>query len=110
MNNNVFVDFIFVVVGVGLMFVPLDKRRTRASWANRVIVYTGLFTLLKAFICLSLDSHWIAPDHQMFYFIDTKLRLMFNGFYIGVIFALILSGQLHGTKRIEEQTKNEPAA
>jgi len=49
--------------------------------------------------CLSLDAGWYVFSESHRYLIDDVVRLVYDGFALGAIFALILSGQLRGTKR-----------
>jgi hypothetical protein len=109
MSIQIIVDWVILLGCTFFIFIPLEKKRIRARWANLVFVCSGLVGVAKGIICLFLDMNWISVSHKNFYLIDTTLRLVFDGFLLGVIFTLMFSGQLRGAKRFDEQIKHESA-
>ena len=105
MNQNVdLVGVVFaciIITGcVFVVFVPLNKKRIRESWANCLLVATGLIGIANHVVQLALQIHWLllGKDADL---IKTELRFV-DGILVGFLFALFFSGRLSGNKRPEQ--------
>ena len=105
MNQNVDLigvvfDCIIIAGCVFVVFVPLNKKRIRESWANCLLVATGLIGIANHVVQLALQIHWLLLGKDAD-FINTELRFV-DGILVGFLFALFFFGQLSGTKRPEQ--------
>ena len=102
MSIQIILDWALVIGCAFLIvapFPPLERKRDRTRWAKAVLVCIGILGVAKGIACLSLDAGWYVFSESRRYLIDDGVRLVYDGFALGAIFALILSGQLRGTKR-----------
>jgi hypothetical protein len=102
MNQNVdlvgvIFDCIIIARCVFVLFIPLNKKRIRESWASCLLVATGFIGIVNHFVQLALHIHWRLLGKNAD-FISTELRFV-GGILVGFLFALFFSGQLNGTKR-----------
>jgi hypothetical protein len=99
MKTQILVDWVFIIGSVWWAFIPFQKKRVRASWAKAVFVSMGVFGFVKGISCLILDTHWQDFSETNRDLIGNVIRFMSNGFFLGAVLALILSGQFLGVKR-----------
>lgn len=102
MNIQIIIDWALVICCAFLIvgpFPPFERKRIRTRWAKAILVCVGILGVAKSMACLSLDAGWYVFSESQRYLIDDAVRLVYDGFALGAIFALILSGQLRGTKR-----------
>jgi hypothetical protein len=86
---------------------PLDSKRVRARWAKLLPVATGLVGIANGVLSLNLDARWLVLSTNAYYKLD-RGRYLIDGVILGLIFSLICSGQLKGTKRVAPETRHEP--
>jgi hypothetical protein len=108
MNNQIIVDLAFVIGGVCWIFIPFERKRVRAQWAKAVFVSMGILGFVKGITCLFLDAHWSDFSEVNHNLIDNVIRFMYNGFFLGVVLSLILSGQFRGVKKQSLEQKQIP--
>jgi len=102
MSIQIITDWVFVIGCSGLIvapFPPFERKRSRTLWAKVLLVCIGILGVAKGIACLSLDAGWYDFSASHRYLVDDTVRLVYDGFALGAVFALILSGQLRGTKR-----------
>ena len=87
-----------LVASLAFLLVPLDRARPRAVWAKAVIVAVGSLGVLVSGAELLFHTRWGNSSRELLaWFRATKGFLC--GFALGLIAALILSGQLAGVQR-----------
>jgi len=86
----------------------LNTTRVRARWAKFTIIISGLLGMVYASVYLMLHSGWLVVDSHSNHVIHIWLRL-FAGIFLGVIFTLMIAGQLRGSKRDVKEIRNDPA-
>jgi hypothetical protein len=102
MSIQIIIDWVFVIGCAGLIvapFPPFERKRDRTRWAKVLLVCIGILGFAKGVACLSLDAGWYVFSESHRYLIDDTFRLVYDGLALGAFFALILSGQMRGTKR-----------
>ena len=92
------VNLTLIVCGIAFASINLDKGRLRARWAKCVFIMTGILASLQGFFRIALVLHWVqlpseASHRQMHVFL-----IGIGGAALGMIFALIVSGELLGKK------------
>jgi hypothetical protein len=102
MNQNadlvgVILDCIIIAGCLFLLFIPLEKKRVRARWANYLLIATGLIGIAVHLVQFMLDMQWLLLGKNA----DLILRFV-DGILVGFLLALLFSGQLSGTKRQEQ--------
>jgi hypothetical protein len=99
-----------VVLIAGLLCfacIPLDRARIRARWATSVFVVGGTLGVMFHVVRLLLRMHWITLGHRADVSVDMLVSDIDN-VLLGLILALIISGQLRGVRK-SENTRPEPA-
>jgi hypothetical protein len=86
--------------------IPLYGSRVRAGWAVALFVIVGIVGVMVAGTKLLVLGGWIVPSRVTAGRIH-QARVLFCGFAVGAILALILSRQLFGSTR---QQKDETTA
>src|SRR6266511_922632 len=88
-----------VIVGFACMTLfPLSRTRRRARWANCAFVAAGLIGITAETVSLMILMGWLSLSLTARGEIDRVLHYTY-GLLLVMIFALIVSGQLRGTKR-----------
>jgi hypothetical protein len=90
------------------LFPFLNTKRVRARWATFTILFSGLLGMSCASVYLMLHSGWLVVGSHTNHVIHTWLRV-FCGILLGVAFTLIITGQLPGTKRDDQEIRHDPA-
>ena len=99
-----------IIVGfVCMTLFPLSRTRRRARWANCAFVAAGLIGIIAETLSLIILMGWLSLSLPARDEIDRVLHHTY-GLLLLVICALILSGQLRGTKRsrYDEIRKPDP--
>ena len=78
---------------------PFSRTRRRARWANCAFVATGLIGITAETVSLMLMMEWLSLSRAASDEVYRVLHYTY-GLLLVIIFALIVSGQLRGTKRI----------
>ncbi len=92
-----------------MTFFPLSRTRRRARWANCAFVAAGLIGISAETLSLMILMEWLSLSLLARREIDRVLHYTY-GLLLLIIFALIVSGQLRGTKRsrYDETRKPDP--
>jgi hypothetical protein len=85
----------FLVFGL----MSFDKGRIRASWAKNLFRIIAAVGIASGLLRVALDFGLIFTSEHMQRVILLLLSAT-NGLLLGLILALIVSGQLAGTKRV----------
>jgi hypothetical protein len=82
------------------MIFWLHKSRQRATWAKVIVILVGVLMLGHAMTSLLVDSHTIELPHNLreAYWPTRKVMAWV---IVGLLLALVLSGQLFGRKTQE---------
>jgi hypothetical protein len=80
--------FIYLVGAICFIVFPFDRSRVRAPWARWVF-----WTVAAIILVLAVDG--FAENLQL---LRPVLQSSLRGFVLGLLFALIVSGQLSGRK------------
>ncbi len=107
-NLDIVAQCVGLVVSNIFLLIPLDRTRSRATWANALFVTVGIVGVLVSGTKLLLIIHWIAPSSSMAGTIH-QARVLLCGFALGLILALIVSRQLIGNKQSRRQTHGATA-
>ena len=107
MKASIAIDCIFIAGFTYYGFVPFDKKRMRAGWAKLVFLISAFIGVAKGAIGLAWDMGWFALDVKANWLLNSLLYGD-SGLLLGLILALILSGQLSGTKRVVQELGHEP--
>ncbi len=83
---------------VCMTLFPLSRTRRRARWANCAFVAAGLIGITAETLSLMILMGWLSLSLSARGEIDRVLHYTY-GLLLLIIFALIVSGQLRGTKR-----------
>jgi hypothetical protein len=84
-------SFVFVLL-------PLDRSRVRASWAKAILVTVGMVGVLVTATNSLMVLQWFVPSPEAAKIIH-QTKTLAEGFAVGLIFALVLSRQLVGSKQ-----------
>ncbi|HSY20278.1 MAG TPA: hypothetical protein VK815_18175 [Candidatus Acidoferrales bacterium] len=101
MDIATIIDCNIIAAGVLFGFAPFDRQRVRAGWAKLAF---GLI----APIWIAVGAFRLASDMACFQLGDDAFNRLNSyvssagGLVIGVVLALVLSGQFRGTKRVAE--------
>jgi len=95
-------DFLIIAGCLFFATIPLQRARVRASWAKCLFVIVGIFGVAVGTAMLVLDRRWFVPSEKSLWAIHGWVMAS-NGFVLGLISALLLSGQVRGTKQIRNQ-------
>lgn len=93
-------DLLLMVGFLGLACIPLARERTRARWAVSVSVVGGTLGAMVHVVMLGLRMHWITLGQRA----DVSFEMLvsdIDNILLGLIFALIISGQLRGFRESE---------
>jgi hypothetical protein len=105
---QVSLDAVIIAGSLYLASVPLDRRRLRASWATRMFVIGGIVGIVGHIPSLLLETHLVTfgrGDNS-----GASVIIEFaDGFLLGCLLALIMSGQLRGANRDGKETSHEMA-
>ncbi len=103
-------DCIGIAGFVGYALIPfLDRKRVRARWAIFSILFSGLLGAAMATLNLLRHSALLVVSSETSHTI-AHYRPVFWGLILGVMVMLIVSGQLHGTIREDQEIRHDPAA
>src|SRR6266849_8057755 len=97
MNRHVILNCVIIVGITCFLFLSFNSARTRARWAKLAILSCGLVGLARGIVGLVLAVGWLAPGERTTDMLHATLSLA-SGFLIGLIFSLVLSGQLLGRR------------
>lgn len=93
-----YVDLVLVVACALFACIPLDRKRTRACWANWVFVVVGTIGVAMSLLRISMDLQWIALGADAAYRVHGGLHFI-RGLLLGLVVSLILSRELLGAKK-----------
>jgi len=85
----------------------LSRTRRRPRWANRAFVAAGLIGITAETLSLMMLMGWLSLSLPAREAIDRVLHYTY-GLLLLIIFALIVSGQLRGTKRSRDDETRKP--
>jgi hypothetical protein len=107
MNLRIIIDCSLIAGFCCFACAAFDIRRFRALWAKSVFIISATVGIANGVVELAWDSRWfvLGPDdgRQL-----TIWLSVINGLLLGLIFSLILSGQLRGIKQVTNQPDNPP--
>jgi hypothetical protein len=107
-NLGMLAQCVALVASIIFLLIPTGHSRSRAAWANALFVTVGIVGVLVSGTKLLLLLHWIAPSAATVGTIH-QARVLLCGFALGLILALILSGQLVGSKQNRQGTHGATA-
>ena len=93
----------FVLI-VGLLCVgcaPLQRKYVRARWANCLFVGIGVFGPAAHLVSLLLGMNWLVLSSRADEIVHLYLPRI-DGLILGWLLALLISGQVFGTKQVNE--------
>lgn len=101
-DTDIWLASLIIVVCAILAFIPLDKSRTRARWAKTLFLCVAAVGIFMGICEILIHTHVIRsePLHRSMH----SLR----GFCIGLLVALVVSGQLKGSKKTSGQPEARP--
>ena len=102
-NIKIIAHCIALIASILFALIPLDQSRLRAGWAKTLFVLIGIAGVLVSVTNLLLIERWIVPAKETVRSIHEVNRVL-DGYALGLIFALILSRQLRGSKRSSQAT------
>ncbi|HEY3914884.1 MAG TPA: hypothetical protein VGN61_10400 [Verrucomicrobiae bacterium] len=105
---QVSIDAVIIAGCLFLAFAPLDRRRVRAGWATRMFVIGGIIGIVGHVLGLFLGVHWVTFGRGANSGVWVILEYA-DGFLLGWLVALIMSGQLLGAKRDGKEISHEIA-
>jgi membrane protease YdiL (CAAX protease family) len=91
-------NLIFIACAILFAIFPFDKSRARAVWATWIFLAFSALALVIGVINIALKLHWIVLEQDW----EEPLHVILVGMMgvaIGLVFTLVVSGQLMGTKR-----------
>ena len=109
MSMIIIIDWVFIAGSAYLAFVPFDKKRIRARWANATFVLCAVVGLSKGVVGLAHHKGWLAPNGVAANRVDDYLYLA-GGVVLGLMLSLFFSGQLEGIKRTNEDVSKVSVA
>jgi hypothetical protein len=87
------------IIGCAIFaFIPFDRRRVRARWANCTIGICSVIGIARGVGDLAIGFGWLEFGSQAYRLLDCNYYLT-GGLLLGFLFSLIFSGQLIGKKR-----------
>jgi hypothetical protein len=98
MNSGVVIDCLIIAGFAFFGFLPFDKKRIRVGWAKFVFGIISVTGITDGVVRLAWDLGWFALGSNASSRFNGYLYMV-GGVILGLIFSLILSGQLTGTKR-----------
>lgn len=98
MNPGIINDCIIIAGCAILGFVPFDKKRVRAGWSRLAFGIIGVVGVSHGVVRLAWDLGWFALGTVASRRLEDYL-CMVSGVILGLLFSLILSGQLTGKKQ-----------
>ena len=101
MYFRVIVDGVLIIGFTCFAFFPLDKKRIRARWSKFIFVASGVLGIARAAVGLMFDIGWVVVTNNVSYEVHAALHAV-DGLLLGFIFSLILSGQLLGSRRLDD--------
>ncbi|HVU27939.1 MAG TPA: hypothetical protein VHG71_09415 [Verrucomicrobiae bacterium] len=104
MNTNIILDSIQIIGFAILACAPLDQKRIRARWANSIFVICAIIGIAKGAVGLAWNMGLFMLGNENTRRLDGYLS-MAGGLLLGFLFSLILSGQLMGTKRTNNELR-----
>ena len=101
-------------IGIGgfvwFALIPfLDRKRVRVRWATFCIVFCGLLGAVTTIVSLLRHAAIIVVSSDTSHII-AHYRAVVWGFLLGIMFVLMVSGQLLGTIRDEKLINQNPTA
>jgi hypothetical protein len=87
-----------VLCGMILSLALLEKKRIRQLWAKSSLVIAGLGCIFVGSTKIALHYHWIRLITEHSILTERVIVCCAMGFVLGLIFALIVSGELFGKK------------
>ncbi len=110
MRTGLLGDCIGIAGFVWYALIPfLDRKRVRARWASFSILISGLLGAAMATLNLLRHSSLLVVSSETSHII-ARYRPGFWGLMLGVMFMLMVSGQLLGTIREDQEIRHDPAA
>ena len=85
-----------LIASILLALIPFAGSRHRERWAVALFVIVGIVGVMLTGTKILMLAHWIVPPEAAAGSIR-QVRTFFDGFALGAILALILSGQLLGS-------------
>ena len=101
MDTAIFFDCNIIAAGVLLGFAPFDKQRVRAGWAKLAFGIIAPLWIAVGAVRLAWDLGCFQLDTDAFDRLNCFVYIT-AGLVIGVVIALVLSGQFTGAKRVLE--------
>jgi len=100
-------DVVLVAGLVCFACTPLSRARIRARWATSVFVVDGILGAALHVVSLLLRMHWITLGPRAYASVEMLVSDIDN-VLLGLILALIISGQLRGVRK-SENMRGDPA-
>jgi len=94
------IHIIYFCGSILFAYFPLDRSRERAPWARWLFFTVALLVMLLALHGFAADFHFSLPLPRLPFWLA---EFVIQGFVLGVIFALIVSGQLYGKKLVRSE-------
>ncbi len=98
MDLNIFFGCIAIVTGVLFGLNPFDKKRVRADWANWAFGIMAVLCIAIGVVKLIGNLGYFQLNSDAFDRVNSYV-CMAQGMVMGVLLALVLSGQFMGAKR-----------
>jgi hypothetical protein len=95
---NVAFNLVIAVGSALLGSVAFDRVRKRELWAKVALFVFGIIGVARGSIGAALHLDWLGLTSNAGARLENSLSLM-SGVSVGIIFSLIISGQLFGSKR-----------
>jgi hypothetical protein len=107
MNAHIAFDIVLMIGFIYLAFIPFDKKRVRAPWAKSAFVICAVVGIIREAVGLALHLGFLGPDDRVSGVME-MFRHLASGVCLGILFSLILSGQLNGKKIVGEENPRKP--
>jgi hypothetical protein len=98
MGVNIFINCCIIVSGVLWGLAPFDKKRVRAGWAKRAFGITAVLWIAVGAVRLAGNLDCLQLSPEAFDRVNSYV-CMTQGIVVGVLLALVSSGQLIGAQR-----------
>jgi len=98
MDANLIINGCIIVSGVLFGLAPFDKKRIRAGWAKWACVITAVIWTAVGAVRFAENLDWLQLSLEVFDRVNSYV-CMAQGMVMGVLLALVLSGQFLGAPR-----------
>jgi hypothetical protein len=97
MDKHIILHCILIIGFALCALIPLDRTHNRGRWANRVFLICAVLGIVKEVADIAWEMHRLEFGERTYIVLNSSS----GGFILGLIFALVLSGQLFGTRQNE---------